>query len=115
MTAAQQSRHLLLLAGMALSVTSFAQAPAAPAAAALAPAAPLMIDVRNYGAFCDSGRHDDTEGFRAAIAAADNVPFAKITYPPGCFISDTLTFGGRTNKYATISMSGPSEYRPITY
>jgi hypothetical protein len=99
----------LILTALACSMTSFAQAPA-PAASA-----PTIIDVRNYGAFCDNGKHDDTEGFRAAILAADSVPFPKITYPPGCFISDTLTFGGHTNKYGTISMSGPSEYRPITY
>src|SRR5262245_59797637 len=98
MAIAQLAPRALVLIAFALSTTSFAQAPATPTT-------PTIIDVRNYGAFCDNGKHDDTEGFRAAILAADSVPFPKITYPPGCFISDTLTFGGHTNKYATISMS----------
>src|SRR5690242_12447492 len=96
-------RRMLPVAGLAISSVSFAQSPVPT------PAAPTVIDVRNYGAFCDNGRHDDTEGFRAAILAADNAPFARITYPPNCFISDTLTFGGHTNRYGTISLSGPSE------
>jgi len=99
------NRIVTLSAGLALSSAAFAQAPVAP----------TTIDVRSYGASCDYGAHDDTAGFRAAILAADNTPFAKITYPPGCFISDTLTFGGHSNVYSTISMGGPSEYRPITY
>jgi hypothetical protein len=96
---------LPLLSVAALSASLFAQAPARA----------TSIDVRDYGAYCDNGAHDDTAGFRAAILAADTAPFPKITYPPGCFISDTLTFGGRTDRYSTISMTGPSEYRPITY
>jgi hypothetical protein len=98
----------LLLLVVALSASLVAQTPGAPVT-------PTTIDVRTYGAFCDNGAHDDTPGFRAAIAAADTAPYAKITYPPGCFIRDTLTFGGRASGYSTISMSGPSEYKPITY
>ncbi len=82
---------------------------------AQAPDTATTIDVRSFGAQCDKGAHDDTAAFRAAILAADAAPFARITYPPGCFISDTLTFGGHSNVYSTISLSGPSEYRPITY
>ena len=106
------------LVPLALVVTALAaSAPSSSisAAAAQAPAGPTTIDVRSYGATCDNGAHDDTAGFRAAILAADAAPFPRITYPPGCFINDTLTFGGHGNVYSTISMSGPSEYRPITY
>src|SRR5262245_59528173 len=99
-------RTRLLLVAMAL----LAAAPAAQV-----PGGPTVIDVRNYGAVCNNGQHDDTLGFRAAILAADNAPYPKITYPAGCFIGDTLTFGGHPSGYSTISMSGPSEYRPITY
>jgi hypothetical protein len=95
----------LLLVVFALSASLFAQGAGAPD----------TIDVRAYGAFCDNGVHDDTNGFRAAILAADGYPFAKITYPAGCVISDTLTFGDHSNVYSTISLSGPSEYRPIVY
>jgi hypothetical protein len=101
----------MALAVVTSTAASLAQAPPTPTTT---PATPTTIDVRQYGAYCDYGAHDDTAGFRAAILAADNTPFARITYPAGCFISDTLTFGGH-NVYSTISMTGPSEYRPITY
>jgi len=72
-----QWRRMLLVSGLAVSSISFAQSPVVPTAPA-----PTVIDVRNYGAFCDNGHHDDTQGFRAAILAADDAPFARITYPP---------------------------------
>ena len=61
-----------------------------------------------------STQSDDTAVIQAAIVSADTAPYRHIRLPAhACTFTDTLVFGGRTDRYSSISVQGHSEYTSI--